>query len=227
MPAHSHGVRVQVYFGESDQVGHTPRYQAMLEFLRKEGAAGATVERGVAGFGANSKIHTAAILRLSLDLPMVLTWIDAPGRVDRLMPGLREIAGSGIVTIEDVGIAAYGGRRLEQLRFDLQVRDAMTQPVVSVSTSTPMRLAVEQLLERNLRAVPVVDVGGQVVGILTSGDLVARGGLGARIELLAAMSPDARSAVLDQIDPGRIVGDLMTSDPAGFRTPRQSRPRPT
>ena len=98
MEHYSRGLRVQVFFGESDQVGHTPRYQAILEYLRREGAAGATVERGVAGFGAHSKIHTAAILRLSLDLPMVLTWIDAPGRVERLLPGLKDLAGSGIVT---------------------------------------------------------------------------------------------------------------------------------
>ena len=132
MQPSSRGVRVQVFFGETDQVGHVPRYQAILEYLRKEGAAGATVVRGVAGFGANSKIHTAAILRLSLDLPMILTWIDAPGRVERLLPGLRDLAGSGIVTVEEVQIAAYGGRRLEQLRFDLHVQD------VSANGSSPV-----------------------------------------------------------------------------------------
>lgn len=62
-----------MFFGETDKVGRVPRYEALLEYLRKEGAAGATVARGVAGVGANSKIHTAAILRLSIDLPMILT----------------------------------------------------------------------------------------------------------------------------------------------------------
>jgi CBS domain-containing protein len=214
MRPYSRGVRVQVYFGESDQVGHTPRYQAILEYLRKEGAAGATVERGVAGFGANSKIHTAAILRLSLDLPMVLTWIDAPGRVDRLLPGLKELAGSGIVTVEEVGIAAYGGRRLEQLRFDLQVRDAMTRPALSVGAGTSIRRAVDLLLRHRLRAVPVVDDEGRVVGILTNGDLVGRGGLGARLELLGAMSEEARRAMLDRVDADRTVREAMTPEPA-------------
>ena len=76
---------------------------------------------GIAGFGANSQLHTATILRLSADLPVVLTWIDAPARVERLLPGLIELAGSGIVTVEDVRVASYGGRRVEQFRFDLSV----------------------------------------------------------------------------------------------------------
>lgn len=217
MTAYSRGTRVQVFFGESDQVGHTARYQAILEFLRKEGAAGATVTRGVAGFGANSKIHTASILRLSTDLPMVLTWIDAPGRVERLLPGLKELAGSGVVTVEEVGIAAYGGRRLEQLRFDLQVRDVMTRPVESIQADTGVRQAVEQLIGRDFRALPVVDESGRLVGILTNGDLVARGGLTARLELLAAMPAAARSSVLGRLDSKLKATDVMTQDPATVR----------
>jgi len=85
MKGQARGVRVQVFLGESEQEGHRPRYQALLEYLRREGAAGATVTRGIAGFGANSKIKTSTILRLSLDLPVVLTWIDAPERVERLV----------------------------------------------------------------------------------------------------------------------------------------------
>jgi CBS domain-containing protein len=213
----SRGVRVQVFFGETDQVGHTPRYQAILEYLRKEGAAGAAVVRGVAGFGANSKIHTAAILRLSLDLPMILTWIDAPGRVERLLPGLRDLAGSGIVTVEEVEIAAYGGRRLEQLRFDLQVQDVMIRPGLSISVDAPARAAAEMLVGREFRALPVLDREGRVVGVVSSGDLVERGGLGARLELLSAMSETARRGFLDQIS-ARTVRDVMTSGPATVRT---------
>lgn len=213
----SRGARVQLFFGETDQVGHVPRYQAILEYLRKEGAAGATVVRGVAGFGANSKIHTAAILRLSLDLPMILTWIDAPGRVERLLPGLRDLAGSGIVTVDEVEIAAYGGRRLEQLRFDLQVQDVMTRPGLAISADSPARAAAEMLVGREFRALPVVDGEGRVVGVVSSGDLVERGGLGARLELLSAMSETARRGFLDQIS-DRPVRDVMTPEPAMVRT---------
>lgn len=211
MERYSRGLRVQVFFGETDQVGHTPRYQAMLEYLRREGAAGATIERGVAGFGVNSKIHTAAVLRLSLDLPMVLTWIDAPGRVERLLPGLAELAGSGIVTVEEVGVAAYGGRRLEQLRFDLQVRDVMTTPVTSVRAAATLREAVELVTGQEFRALPVVDEAGRLVGMVTSGDFVARGGLGARLDLLAVLSRAAQGEILERLDPERRVRDVMST----------------
>jgi CBS domain-containing protein len=213
----SRGVRVQIFLGETDQERHRPRYQAILEYLRQEGAAGATVVRGLAGFGANSRIHTAAILRLSLDLPMILTWIDAPGRVERLLPHVRELAGSGIVTVEEVGIAAYGGRRLEQLRFDLQVQDVMVPDVLSVAVDAPVRSAVEAMIGREFRALPVIDSERRVVGVVSSGDLVTRAGLGARLELLSAMSPEVRRGFLDQVS-ARRVGDVMTEGPVTVRT---------
>lgn len=216
MERFSRGLRVQVFFGEADQVGHVPRHQALLEFLRREGAAGATVVRGVAGFGANSTIHTAAILRLSLDLPIILTWIDAPGRVERLLPGLRSLAGSGIVTVEDVEIAAYGGRRLEQLRFDLQVQDVMVTPVVSVGLGASAREAVELLIGREFRALPVVDGAGLLVGVVSSSDFVERGGLAARLDLLSAMPSTARRDFLDQL-PARHVADVMSRQVASVR----------
>ncbi len=213
----SRGLRVQVYMGESDQAGHVPRYQALLEYLRREGAAGATVTRGLAGFGANSRIHTSAILRLSVDLPLVVTWIDEPRRVERLMPHVQELAGSGIVVVDEVQIAAYGRRTVEQLRFDLPVEDVMTRDVVSIRADAPVRDAVERLIGREFRALPVVDDANRVVGVVSSGDLVARGGLGARLEIVSAMRDDAREALLVGL-PGRPVSEAMTPDPATVRT---------
>ena len=212
MQAFARGTRVQVFIGESEQEGHVPRYHALLEYLRKEGAAGATVTRGIAGFGANSRIKTSTILRLSIDLPVVLTWIDAPERVERLLPGLRTRCGSGIITVEDVAIAAYGGRRLEQLRFDLQVRDVMRADVVSVRDEASVRQAVELLVGREFRALPVVDAAGRLRGIVANTDLIERGGLTARLELLAAMPAEARTVVLDGL-PDHRVADVMHRDP--------------
>jgi CBS-domain-containing membrane protein len=217
MVQRSQGLRVQVFIGETDQLGHIPRYQALLEYLRREGAAGATVVRGIAGFGANSKIHSAAVLRLSLDLPVIVTWIDAPGRVDRLLPGLSELAGSGIVVVDEVEIAVYGRRQLEQLRFDLPVQDVMTHDVISIPEEALVREAVALLVGREFRALPVVDPEGRVTGVVSSGDLVDRGGLGARIELLSAMSETARRSFLDQL-PARRVATVMTAEPATVRT---------
>ena len=214
MKGMSAGRCVLVYVGESDQVGHTPRYQAMLEYLRREGAAGATVTRGVAGFGVNSRVHTASILSLSVDLPMVLTWVDSPARVRRLLPGLIDLAGSGIVTVEDVHVASYGGRRVEQLRFDVPVRDAMTIDVLAAAPSMPLREAVELLADRGLRTLPVIDQDGRLVGMVNEADLVEHGGLEARLELLAALSADARARVLARLDPARTLAQVMVERPA-------------
>ena len=212
MQRYSRGTRVQIFCGETDQVGHHPRYQAVLELLRKEGAAGATVTRGIAGFGRGSLIHTAAILRLSLDLPLVITWIDAPERVDRLMPAIQRLSGSGVITVEEVGIAQYGERAIGQMRFDLQVRDVMTTEVRSVRASVPVRQAVESLVGQAFRALPVVDDSGRLVGVVSNRDLVERGGLEARIELLGVMGERDREQYLKRL-PDRPVSAVMTSDP--------------
>jgi CBS domain-containing protein len=212
MQQYNRGLRVQIFCGESDQVDHRPRFQAILEFLRKEGAAGATVTRGIAGFGRNSLIHTAAILRLSLDLPVVITWVDAPERVERLLPQVRQLAGSGVITIDEVQIASYGERRVGQMRFDLQVRDVMTRDVRSVSADAKVRRAVETLVGQTFRAMPVVDGSGRLVGVVSNGDLVERGGLEARIELLSVMDAWDREQYLSRL-PELPVSAVMTSDP--------------
>ena len=75
------GVRVRVYFGERDKHRGKPLWSALLDYLRREGAAGATVTRGVAGYGAHSMIHTASIVDLSADLPLILEWVDTEDQV--------------------------------------------------------------------------------------------------------------------------------------------------
>jgi PII-like signaling protein len=101
------GVRVRAYFGERDKHDHKPLWSALLEFLRREGAAGATVTRGVAGYGAHSKIHAASIADLSSDLPLVLEWVDTEERVARLLPALEEMHQGGLITTDPVTIIRY------------------------------------------------------------------------------------------------------------------------
>jgi PII-like signaling protein len=100
-------VLVRIFIGESDQWHHRPLYMALLERLRSEGFAGATVTRAVAGFGARSVIHTAQILRLSEDLPMIVEVVDSAEHVERLKPILDEMVGEGLVTLERVQVLKY------------------------------------------------------------------------------------------------------------------------
>ena len=104
-------VMVRIFFGESDRWKHQPLETALLERLRKEGFAGATVFRGVAGFGANSVIHTTHLLELSADLPVVIEVIDTEEHIDRLQPILDEMLDDGLVTMEKVNVLLYKASR--------------------------------------------------------------------------------------------------------------------
>jgi PII-like signaling protein len=99
---------VRIFLGESDKWHHMPLARAILERLRSEGFAGATVVHGVAGFGASSVIHTASLIELSADLPVVIEVVDDQAHVDRLLPILDEmIIGGALVTMERVRVLKY------------------------------------------------------------------------------------------------------------------------
>src|SRR6266536_3716809 len=119
------GKRGQIFVDESDHVRGRSLYQLILERLREEGAAGATVTRGIAGFGSHSRIHMARLADIASPLPLVITWVDAPDRVERLLPGICNMVREGLVTVEDVQIAKYSHRDLPALRPSLSVGDVM------------------------------------------------------------------------------------------------------
>ena len=101
------GKLVRIFIGESDRWHGRPLYQAIVERVRKEGLAGATVTRGIEGFGAKSHLHTSRILRLSEDMPVVVEIVDTAERVDGLLPLLDEMVADGLVTIEPVHVVSY------------------------------------------------------------------------------------------------------------------------
>jgi PII-like signaling protein len=100
-------VLVRIYIGESDKWGLQSLYLALVERLRREGFAGATVFHGVCGYGARSVLHTANILRLSEDLPVVIEIVDTAEHVARLTPILDEMVREGLVTMEKVQVLKY------------------------------------------------------------------------------------------------------------------------
>lgn len=98
---------VCVYIGESDQWHGRALHTAIVELARAEGMAGATVMRGIEGFGAHSRIHTASILRLSEDLPIRIEIVDVAERVERFLPLLDEMVTEGLITVRDCEIVKY------------------------------------------------------------------------------------------------------------------------
>jgi len=100
-------VMARVFIGEGDRWGRQPLARALVERLRSEGFAGATVLHGVAGFGARSVLHTSHVLRLSEDLPVVVEIVDTEAHIERLLPILDEMVGEGLVTLEKVRVVKY------------------------------------------------------------------------------------------------------------------------
>ena len=101
------GYLLRIFVGESDRFGHHPLYEAIVLKARERGLAGATVLRGLMGFGKHSILHTAKILRLSEDLPMVIEIVDSREKVDEFLPVLSEMIKDGMVTLERVTVLQY------------------------------------------------------------------------------------------------------------------------
>lgn len=102
---------VRIYIGEADHHDGKPLYQVIVERLRERGIAGATVLRGIEGFGANAHLHTTRLLRLSEDLPVLIEVVDEEGRLREVLPELDALVGDGLITLERVEVLAYRGTR--------------------------------------------------------------------------------------------------------------------
>ena len=101
------GYLLRVFIGESDRHGRHPLYESIVLQARAAGLAGATVLRGVMGFGKHSVLHTAKILRLSEDMPMIVEIVDSLEKIEKFLPALDELIKDGLVTIEKVRVIHY------------------------------------------------------------------------------------------------------------------------
>jgi PII-like signaling protein len=101
------GYLLRIFVGEGDKYGHRPLYEAIVLKAREAGLAGATVLRGLMGYGAHSVLHTAKVLRLSEDLPMVVEIVDGLDKIQGFLPILDDMIGDGLVTLERVRIIQH------------------------------------------------------------------------------------------------------------------------
>ncbi|EHJ47130.1 protein of unknown function DUF190 [Solidesulfovibrio carbinoliphilus subsp. oakridgensis] len=192
---------LRVYCGESDRTDGRPVYEVVVEAARRHGAAGATVLRGVLGFGAGSLLHTAKILRLSEDLPMMVEIVDRPERVEALLPRIQAVTNGGLITRQ---------RLSAHFHCPVRVRDVMAVDVASVSPTDPLPKVVDLLLARGVKAVPVIGENGKVAGVVTGGDLLARGGMDTRLSLQNILPDDVRAGERARMA-GLTARDVMTS----------------
>jgi len=206
------GKRLRIYIGESDSWQGGALHMALLETLKRAGLAGATVTRGLAGFGAHSRIHTASLERLSADLPLVVEVVDSAEQIDRALALVAPMVREGLITLEPVQIVKYTHRELHPLPADRPVREVMTRSVVSVTPTTPLADVMDLLIGRLFTAVPVVDEAGQVLGIVSDGDLMSRGGLPQRLGVTERLDPETLAAQLAEMrQAGRLARDVMSS----------------
>lgn len=104
----SQAKRLRIYIGERDHWKRRSLYHAIVEKAKELDLAGASVFRGLMGYGANSRIHTSSIVDLSSDLPMLIEIVDSPEYIDKILPFLDEVLEEGLVTMDDIEVIKYG-----------------------------------------------------------------------------------------------------------------------
>lgn len=102
---------MRIFIGEGDRYEHKPLYEALVELLRNEGFAGATVLRGVCGFGANGVCHTQKLLDLSANLPLVVEVVDTQEKIDTIMPKIDAMMVGGMITLEKTTVIRYSSSK--------------------------------------------------------------------------------------------------------------------
>jgi len=203
--------RMMVFTGESDQWHHRPLYMAVLEHLKTAGCAGATVTRGIAGFGAHSQIKTANILTLSIDLPVVITAIDAADVIERVLPEVAAMLGGGLIIVEDTEVYFHSAGFRGGFP-DLQVKDLMSPNPEAVTPDTPIPEVVDRLMARDYMALPVVDDRRRVVGVVSDTDMLSAGATRLSVSVHKVIGADVvRAALAKRMQEMGRVRDVMTT----------------
>jgi CBS-domain-containing membrane protein len=204
--------RICIYIGESDHWRGRSLATAILETLKTEGIAGATVVRGVAGFGAHSRIHTASIVRLSEDLPLRIEVIDSPEMIAKALETITPMVREGLITVEDVEVVRYTHRYLNPLPADKPVSEVMTPQVATLDPDMTVAQAWERMLTLFIKAMPVVDDSRHVIGMLTDEDLIRRAGVLSHLSVAARLDDQVVKDQLKGLQTSTLkVADVMST----------------
>lgn len=202
MPTMQNVTILRVFTGESARRNGRPLHELVVEEARKRGMAGATVVRGFMGFGANSLVHTAKILRLSEDLPVVVEIVDVPERVTDFLPFVEDLTDEGTIVLQEAKAIMH---------CPMRIRDVMIREVATIAPDTPLDQAAKLLLHGEFKALPVLE-SRKIVGIITGGDLLQRAAMPLRLDVQRQLPDDMRAEQMRLFkDNSLLARDIMTS----------------
>ena len=158
-------------------------------------------------------IHTSRLVDIRQRLPILIDWVDSAERVERLLPRVKEMIKHGLITVDDTDVAFFCPLPVRDVPSALRACDVVSREVLSVTRDTAVRTVVELMLGKIYRAIPVVDAGVPV-GIITDSDLVNKGGLTIRVELLSSLDTPELHAELERLTKGaKTAADVVTAGP--------------
>ncbi|ABY35679.1 MAG TPA: CBS domain-containing protein [Chloroflexus aurantiacus] len=203
-----------IYIDEGDSLQGRTVASRIVDTLRAAGAPGVTVFRGAGGYGTHGVFHSDLLVDIPSRLPLVITCIDRSDRLQRLLPKLSELVQEGLIVLSPVQVVKVARRTGSALPAHLRVADVMNHDVISVTSETSVGELVRLLLERGLRAMPVVDAERRVIGIVTDADLLQRGVSQLPLHLQQLLPGAERAAHLAAVAarPER-AADVMTPNP--------------
>lgn len=213
---------IEIFTSEAARHRGQPLAEAVVEYVRNlKIAARCIVTRGIAGCDERGEASTVRLEVLSYNLPVRIYIVVPAGETERVLKGLDDMVGEGILALHDLKVLSHRTRNAFFPRR-LLVRDVMTASPKSITTDAPLNDVTRLLLSSIFSGLPVVDGQGRPVGLITQGDLIARAELPLRLGLLAESDADHREKILGQLA-ARKASEVMTTP---VITIAQDRPLP-
>ena len=173
--------RVMIFFDETDKWQGRNLMAALIDRLRREGCSGATVLRGTTGFGVHSMIHTVALVDAAIDLPVIIVVIDEVETIDRILPMVQEMVTEGLIVVDEVQAlrqnksdAKKSQHSAQQALVEHLVEEYMDRTTVTVGPETKVEEIIRMLVDNHRAHLPVINAEGNVIGMISSQDLLAR-----------------------------------------------------
>lgn len=200
--------RIRIYISERDTAEGQALYLTVLDYLRQHGATGATVLRGIAGFGAGIRRRTAGVSDFTQSLPVVIEWVDRTERVARILPTIDELLPNALITVEELQVYRAALRSSGPFG-ERQVGEVAARDVSIAHIDDALLTAALKLSQHRQLLLPVLDGQQRIVGIVTAADIERRAMVPLR--LLRSLSESDQRAMLAAL-PSQSVADAMTVD---------------